>query len=95
MRRVPKPVWLAILFLFLFWFFYNTAIIDDRKYAQAVDVNVKNPTPENEATVRAEGRRVNMQETRGAATGSLIVTAFVFGAWQVYRLSRKRLRRSS
>jgi hypothetical protein len=95
MRRVPKIVCLIFLFLFLVWFSYNTTFIDDRKYAQAVYVYTKNPTPENEAILRGERQRVNMLRTREAAAGDLIGTVFLFGLWQIYGLTTKRLRRSS
>jgi len=90
MHRVRRVSWLVLVFGVAFLFFDATTIVDRRDYSAAVSAYVRNPTPQNGALLRTEGRRNELVKAGDAAVEAAIVTVLAFGAFAIYRLFRKR-----
>jgi hypothetical protein len=90
MRRAKGALRLAVIFGAAFLFFDATTIVDRRDYTAAVSAYVRNPTPENEARWRSEGRKNELLKMWDAAVEAAIVTAFAFGVFAIYRRLRQR-----
>jgi len=90
MQRAKSALRLAVVFGAVFLFFDTTAIVDRRDYSAAASAYIRNPTPENEALLRSEGRKNELVKAGDAAVEAAIVTAVAFGVFAIYRLVRGR-----